>query len=71
MALAPYLIFSRTLTRTAHGPSATPCEVYLSSGGKRLLSQWPPVIPKEGPAAQIRGPIISPALIPSRTAITL
>ena len=71
IALAPYLMFSRTLARTAHGPSATPSAVYFISGGKRLLSQWPPVTPKDGPAAQIRGPTISPALMPSRTAITL
>ena len=71
IAFAPYFIFSRTFVLTAHGPSATPVEVYFSSGGKRLLSQCPPVIPSEGPAAQIRGPTMSPALIPSRTAITL
>ena len=71
IAFAPYLMFSRTFIRAAHGPSATPLEVYLSSGGNRLLSQCPPVIPSDGPAAQIRGPTMSPAFMPSRTAITL
>ena len=68
MTSAPYLIFCLTFAFIAQGPSATPSEVTSYSKGNKLLSQWPPVTPIEGPDTNIRGPSTSPSLIALRKA---
>ncbi len=68
---APYFTFLRTIVRTATGPSATPSARSPYSGAIMFSSQCPPVMPSAGPDARMRGPITSPALIASRSAMSV
>jgi hypothetical protein len=73
MTSAPCLTFSRTRSRTASTPFATPVTPRNSMLGANpvVSSTWPPVAPIGTVATSMRGPVTRPRLMALRSATSM